>query len=149
MGSMEFKAGESDSKNKKIIKNGIEKAIEDMSFITRPIARGRLEDSNIPFSKLLFKFTPTKATVQHDKRNPVIAPVNGKAITWTRKDGDKFKVTQIVKPQLIIQTFFSEDGKKSIKYKFTQDYKKVAVTIKLTSPKLTAPLKYTLHYVVK
>ncbi len=148
-GTFEFKVANSDSKNKETIKAGIEKAIEDMSFITRPIARGKLEDSNIAFKKLSIKFTPKKVTVQQDNRNPVVAPPDGSPITWKRGDGEKFKVTQIVKPQLIIQTFFSEDGKKTIKYKFDKDYKKVTMSVTVKSPKLSGPLNYTIPYVAK
>ena len=79
----------------------------------------------------------------------MVADVDGKPVTWTRGDGEKFKVTQIVKPQLIIQTFFSEDGTKKIMYKFSEDYKKVTMSVSLKSPKLSAPLKYTLTYVAK
>ena len=149
-GDFGYKATQSKSKNEKIIKKGIEAAIEDMSFITRPIARGRLEDANKPFSQVDIKLTPKKVTINLDKRGGITAPVDGKPVDWTRKsDGKKFKVSQIVKPQLIIQTFFGEDGKKVVKYKFDKDYKNMTMEVVLSSPKLSGPLKYSLKYAQK
>lgn len=149
MGTMEFKTASTYAKDKKLIETGIEGAIEDMSFITRPIARGRLKDSNLPFKAIKFKLTPKIVTIQQDNRNPATSNVDGKPTKWTRKDGEVFLLIQIVKPQFIIQTFSSEDGKKVIKYKFSKDYKKLTMDVTLSSPKLAAPLKYTLKYVLK
>lgn len=149
-GEFTYQSSQSKGQIEKKIKSGIEAAIEDMSFITRPIARGRLEDSNVPVKTVHVKLTPKKVTIQHGDRNAVTSTVDGKPVDWTRKsDGKTFKVSQIVKPQLIIQTFFSEDGKKTLKYKFSEDYKKMTMEVELTSPKLGAPLKYELNYARK
>lgn len=146
-GDFTYVSSQSQGQIEKTIKQGIERAIEDMSFITRPIARGRLEDSNVPVKSIAIKLTPKKVKIQHGDRNPVLSNVDGSPVNWTRKsDGKTFKVSQIVKPQLIIQTFFSEDGKKVLKYKFSEDYKKMTMEVELTSPKLGAPLKYELDY---
>ncbi len=146
-GDFTYKATQSKSQIQKKIKKGIEGAVEDMSFITRPIARGRLEDSNVPVDTVKIKLTPKLVTIQHGDRNPVRSNTEGKPVDWTRKsDGKSFKVSQIVKPQLMIQTFFSEDGKKVLKYKFSENYKKMTMEVILTSPKLGGPLKYEIDF---
>ena len=149
MGAMEFKTASSFEKDKKIIESGIEGAVEDMSFITRPIARSKLKKTNLPLKVLKFKITPKKVTIQHDSRNPAVSDVDGKPTKWKRQDGDEFFLSQVVKPQLIMQTFKDGDGKKVLKYKFSKDYKKLTMEVIVTSPKLAGPLKYTLNYVRK
>ena len=148
-GAMDYKATQSHKKNAKIVKDGIENAIEDMSFITRPIARSRLKDSNLPFKTIKVVVKGDKVTIQHDKRKVITSPVSGAAIQWKREDGEVFKVTQAVKPKLIVQTFYSEDGNKVLKYYFSEDYKKLTVNIVLKSPKLSGPLKYKLTYALQ
>jgi hypothetical protein len=134
------------AKSKKIIAAGIEKAVEDMSFLTRPIARGRLEDSNIAFKTITVHVDGDKVSIQHDKRKPVVSPKDGSQITWTREDGEKFKVTQKVEKQEIIQTFAASDGKKTLRYLFGAEGKTMKVLVNVSSPKLGAPLKYGLEY---
>lgn len=149
-GDLAFEATQSKSSIQATIEKGIEKAIDDMSFITKPIARGRLKDSNVPITNLKVKLTPKMVTVQHGDRNPATSNVDGTPVDWTRKsDGKKFKVTQIVKPNLIIQTFFGEDGKKVLRYRFNDDYTKVTMAVELTSPKLSGPLKYSIDFAKK
>ena len=146
-GKVVYKAAGSIDSHRAKIEKGIEGAVEDMSFITRPIARGRLEDSNVPVDTVKIKLTPKLVTIQHGDRNPVRSNTEGKPVDWTRKsDGKSFKVSQIVKPQLMIQTFFSEDGKKVLKYKFSENYKKMTMEVILTSPKLGGPLKYEIDF---
>lgn len=142
--AIEFKATDT-KKGEESIKKGIEVAIDDMNFITKPIARGKLEKSNIPFKKLIFKVSEKTISIQHNDRKPIIT--EGKPVQWTRDDGEKFQVTQVQNGQKLTQTFSSEDGKKVLTYTFTETFKKLTVDVLVTSGKISGPLKYTLHYV--
>ena len=143
---MVFKATKSEAANQKIIEAGIEKAIDGMSFITKPIARKKLQNSNIAFKSIGFKFPGDKVSIQHDARKTVDSPRNGGNAKGTREDGETFTVSQKVGEKDIVQIFYADEGVKTLKYDFSDDYKSMKVHIKLESPKLSGPLKYTLEY---
>lgn len=143
---MVFKATKSVSANEKVISKGIEAAIEDMSFITRPIARKKLEKSNIAFKSIGFKFPGDKVSIQHDARKTVDSPASGAKAKWTREDGETFTVSQKVSETEIMQIFYADEGVKTLKYVFSDDFTKMKVHVTLKSPKLSGPLKYTLEY---
>lgn len=143
---MVFKATKSHDANAKVISKGIEAAIDGMSFITRPIARRKLEKSNIAFKTIGFKFPGNKVSIQHDARKTVDSPADGGKAKWTREDGETFTVSQKVSDTEIVQIFYADEGVKTLTYKFNDDFTKVRVQIKLDSPKLSGPLNYTLEY---
>lgn len=143
---MVFKATKSQAANEKIVKAGIEKAIEEMSFITKPIARKKLEKSNIAFESITIDHKGSKASIQHDGRKPVESPASGAQVKWTREDGEVFDVTQKVGDNDIVQVFHADEGVKTLKYDFSDDFSKMTVHITLDSPKLSGPLKYKLDY---
>lgn len=143
---MTFKAVKPHDANQKVITQGIEKAIADMSFITRPIAKRKLENSNTAFKSLTFKFPGDKVSVQNDSRKPVVSPADGSKTKWTREDGETFTVSQKVGDDEIVQIFYAEDGVKTLTYKFNDDFSKVTMRVKLDSPKLPGPMTYSLNY---
>ena len=143
---MTFKATKGHSANEKVIAKGIQGAIEDMSFITRPIAKAKLEKSNIAFKKVTFEFPGNKISIQHDDRKPVVSPADGSKTKWTREDGEVFTVSQKMSDDSITQIFYADEGVKTLTYKFNSDFNKMTMHVKLDSPKLGAPLKYTIAY---
>jgi hypothetical protein len=141
-----YKAVKSHGANAKLIEKGIEGAVADMSFITRPIARRKLTKSNIAFKSITLKFPGKKVSIQHDDRKPVDSKADGSKSKWTREDGEVFTVSQKVSDQEIVQIFFADEGVKTLKYVFNEDFSKMTMHVKLESPKLAAPLKYKLDY---
>jgi uncharacterized protein (UPF0333 family) len=146
-GKVTYSAVDAKDKSMAAIKRGIESAIDDMSFITKPIARGKLEKSNTPFETITLEVKGKSISIQHDDRKPITT--NGKAVKWKRDDGESFTVTQELDGQKIVQTYTSDDGKKVMTYNFGGDNKKLIVQVVVTSSKITGPVKYTLHYTTK
>ena len=144
-GKVVYKAAESVDALRKKIDKGIEGAVEDMSFITRPIARGRLEDSNKIFKTMTFDISGNSIGIKQGDRS-MITMKDGKPTKWTREDGDTFTVTRKKDEHSITQVFKAEDGVKTLTYVFSKDLSKMSVSIELKSPKLGAPMKYTLQY---
>ena len=136
----------SQAKNEKTIKDGIENAIDDMSFITRPIARKKLKKSNLAPKKLTFDFPGNKVSITHDSRKAVVSPADGSKTKWTREDGETFTISQKVEEKKITQKFFADEGNKTLIYTFNDDFSAVSVSVRLDSPKLPAPLKYKMNY---
>jgi hypothetical protein len=144
-GEVTYKAAESVKALRAKIDKGIEGAVEDMSFITRPIARSRLKDSNQIFSTLQFNVKGDKIAIAQGDRG-WITMTDGKPTKWEREDGETFTVTHSKDAHSITQKFKAEDGLKTLTYVFSKDLSKMSVSIELKSPKLGAPMKYTLQY---
>lgn len=142
---LEFKATAA-KKNKKKIEDGIEKAVEDMSFITRPIARKKLKKSNTPFKKISIDYSGSKVSISNDGRKPVVSKADGSKTKWKRDDGEVFTVSQKVEENKITQVFYAKQGTKKLVYKFNDDFSKLWLSVRLDSPKLGAPLQYTMNY---
>lgn len=145
-GEMTFKSTKSEQANQSIIDKGIEAAIDDMSFLIKPIAKGKLEKTNNASKQIVVKMDGDKLTVRHDNRAPVTSAPDGKPFKWTREDGDVFTVTQKATENTITQVYFSDEGNKTMTYKFAPDFKTMTLDVKVDSPKLPAPLRYSITY---
>ncbi len=125
----------------------IEDTIDDMNFITRPIARGKLKKSNAIFKKITLVVADDTVEIQLDSRKSIRTKSDGKDVTkWKRDDGDEFKITQKRESNHITQTYRGEDGSKTMDYNLSSDHKKLTIIIQVKSDKLPKPLTYTLRY---
>jgi hypothetical protein len=128
------------------VKAAIDAAVAKMNFVTRPIARGRLTKTNQPYQKLEIAFTPSQVTVITDSRAPIVTPANGSPIKWTREDGEKFDVSTTWSDGKLVETFKAEDGQRVNTFSLSPDGNVLSMHVTVTSPKLSAPLTYTLRY---
>jgi hypothetical protein len=131
----------------KALEAAIEDTIDDMNFITRPIARGKLQKSNAIFKKITLVVAEDTVEIQLDSRKSMRTKSDGKDVTkWKRDDGDEFKVTQKREANHITQVYRGEDGSKVVDYNLSSDHKKMTIIIQVKSDKLPKPLTYTLRY---
>ena len=128
------------------INRAIEGAIRQMNFVIRPIARGRLRKTNIPYARLRVTVTPTEITTVVDRGNPVVTPSNGTIVKWRREDGETFDVSTSWQGEKLQQTFRAEDGQRENIYSLDPDGATLSLAVTLTSPRLSAPVRYTLKY---
>ena len=91
---------------------------------------------------ITFKFPGDTVSVQHDSRPPIA----GAKLTWVREDGESFKVTQKISETKITQIFRGESGKKTLVYKFNKEFTTMWVSVRIDSPKLPSPVRYTMKY---
>ena len=125
----------------------IEDTIEDMNFITRPIARGKLQKSNVIFKKVTLGLEPDTVSIQLDARKATKTKSDGtQSVKWKRDDGDEFKVSQKREDNHITQIYKGEDGSKVIDCNLSSDHKKLTMIVQVKSSKLPKPLTYTLRY---
>ena len=131
----------------KALEAAIEDTIDDMNFITRPIARGKLKKSNSLFKKITLVVTEDTVEIQLDSRKSIRTKSDGKDVTkWKRDVGDEFKITQKREADHITQIYKGEDGSKVVDYNLSSDHKKLTMIIQVKSNKLPKPLTYTLRY---
>jgi hypothetical protein len=134
---------------KHVADSGIDAAIEatvkDLNFIKRPIARGRLKETNPAYQKVSFTTGAQEISIQYDARTPIKTPASGQAVPWTREDGKVFQVTAKVEGTRLVQTFKNDEGERTNLWQVGADGKLVvAVTVK--SGSLPKPLTYTITF---
>lgn len=124
----------------------IERCTDEMSFIKRPIARSRLKKLNPAYQRVVIARNGADFTIQFDERQPIRVPADGKAIPWTREDGEKFMVS--VKPgtDTLTQHYQGEDGERSNLFRMDATGKALLLEVTVKSQKLPKPLAYTLSY---
>lgn len=140
-GSYTYVEAESDA-----IKPAIEQAVAKMNFITRPIARGRLTRTNEPYRSLTIQQSGSQVTIVRDDTAPIVAPTDGNPIKWTREDGEVLDLTTRWADDTLEQTFIAEDGQRKNVFALSPDGGTLEMHVTVTSPRLAAPLTYTLRY---
>lgn len=128
------------------VNRAIETAVARMSFVTRPIARGRLRRTNQPYQRVVINFTQSEVTVTTDQRRPIVSPANGTAVKWTREDGEVFDLSTSWDNGRLAQSFHAEDGTRTNTFSISPDGRVLTMNVRITSPRLSSPLTYKLVY---
>ncbi len=128
------------------VNRAIETAVARMSFVTRPIARGRLRRTNQPYQRIVINFTPAEVTTTIDTRRPITSPASGQAVKWTREDGEVLDLSTEWENGQLVQTFRAEDGTRANTYSISSDGRVLTMNVTITSPRLPQPLRYKLVY---
>lgn len=129
------------------IKQAIDTAVKKVSWFIRTFARGRLEKTNPVYHTIDITRPDDNWSIVVDGRKPVIAPVNGDSVSWTREDGEKFQVSiHEVDAQTLDEVFVASDGVRTNQFEWSPDGTTMAMHVKVESPKLKEPLTYTLNY---
>jgi hypothetical protein len=124
----------------------IDKGVAEMNFVKRPIARRRLKSTNLPYGRVVIQRSPQTISVTFDANTPIVMPLDGTPIKWTRADGEVFDVHAQSRDDRLVQTFKSEDGQRVNEFSLAgNDGLQLSVTI--SSPQLPTPVTYTLEFV--
>ena len=126
------------------INAAIESAVRRMNFVTRPIARGRLRKTNAAYERVVIDYGTSQVSVTFDQRAAIVTPSNGTPIKWRREDGEQFDVSTEWENGRLEQTFSAEDGRRVNVY--TLEGNTLTMEVTITSPRLSAPLRYKLVY---
>jgi hypothetical protein len=128
------------------VNRAIETAVSKMSFVTRPIARGRLRRTNQPYQRVTINFTQSEITVTTDQRRPITSPANGQPVKWTREDGEVFDLSTEWQTGRLVQSFRAEDGSRTNTFSISADGRVLTMNVTIRSPRLASPLTYKLVY---
>jgi len=128
------------------VNRAIETAVARMSFVTRPIARGRLRRTNTVYQRVVINYTQAQVSTTFDQRRPVESPANGQPVKWTREDGEKFDLSTEWQGGRLVQTFRAEDGSRTNTYTISPDGRTLTMHVTLRSPRLSSPLEYNLVF---
>ena len=127
------------------VSQAIEKAVEKMNFIKRPIARGRLTRTNTPYQRIRIELSASEAVIMYDDQAPVRMPMSGAPIKWKRADGEVFDVSASIEGAKLRQTYKAEDGMRVNSF-FKDSAGSLRMEVEVTSPQLPQPVKYELVY---
>ncbi len=128
------------------VNQAIDRAVGRMNMMKKPIARSRLKKTNQPYQQLVIAQTGSEVTITADNRTPVVAPLNGTPIKWTREDGEVFDVITRWADDKLEQTFKAEDGQRVNTFTISPDGNVLTMDVRVTSPRLSRPLFYTLVF---
>jgi hypothetical protein len=128
------------------VNRAIETAVARMSFVTRPIARGRLRRTNSVYNRVVINYTNAEVSTTFDQRHAIVSPANGQPVAWTREDGEKFQLSTSWENGRLVQTFRAEDGSRTNTYSISADGRTLTMHVTLRSPRLSAPLEYNLVF---
>ena len=129
------------------IKTAVNQTVEPMSFITRPIARGRLNKTNPLPQHVQVTLTADTIAVAFDDGNPVITPLNGNTVPWqsslTHEDYQAHvERTGDTTAQIIV----APDGERRNQYVFGENGSRLEMRVTISSHRLPRPLVYTLRF---
>jgi hypothetical protein len=95
--------------SQKRVNAAIDKAVEDMNFVTRPIARGRLQDTNKVIKRLSIETKGSDYTIAFGPRS-YTATLDAPPKTVKGMTGDPLKLTLTRTGDVLVQRFVGEDG---------------------------------------
>jgi hypothetical protein len=129
------------------VDKAIASAVKDMNFITRPIARGRLQKTNQPYQQVSIATSGANTVVTIDKLPPRQAPSTGTPVSWTRPaDGEKMKLSMRWDGGHLVETFKPEDGQRVNEYSLSPDGATLTMHVTVSSPRLPKPVTYKLAF---
>lgn len=123
----------------------IEAATAGMNFLTRPIARGRLTKLNPVYQRVALTQGPSEVTVKFDDRAPIRMPADGRAVAWTREDGEVFQVSARLQGDVLVQHLQGADGARTNTFRLDAA-RQLSLSVEVKSAKLSGPLTYTLMF---
>jgi hypothetical protein len=123
----------------------IDAATADMNFLTRSVARGRLQKTNPLYRRIAITRQTVMISVRFDERRPIEMPADGSPIKWTGVDGEIFDVSARAENGRLVQTFKAEDGQRVNSFS-AEDPERMTLEVEITSPRLSKPLKYSVRY---
>jgi hypothetical protein len=141
-GKYRFVGGE---KEQKALEDAIEKVVQEMLFIKRPIARGRLKDRNK--IAVAWSFATAGGQIKSTAEGIMSwsSPENGAPADVKTSTGDDAKLTQKMSDNKLTQIFTTKEGKREDIFTLAADGT-LTLSVVLTSEQLPIPLQYTLTY---
>ena len=142
-GKYRFVGGDAE---KKALEDAIEKVVQEMNFIKRPIARGRLKDRNGIASSWQFTVAGGQIKAVAEGVMTWTTPESGAQADVKTSTGDDAKLSMKIVDNKLFQTFTTKEGKREAVFTLGADGATLKMDVTLTSSQLPMPLKYTLTY---
>lgn len=125
----------------------IERAVAQMSFLTRAIGRSRLRATNQPPADVRFALPPDSVVVHYAGQPELRARRDGAPREWRNAAGEPFeaRVTLGVSPDgrvTLRQRFSADDGQRENIWALDASGATLTLDVQVSSPRLPQPLRY-------
>ena len=129
------------------IKQAVNQTVEHMSFITRPVARGRLNKTN-PTPQVVHIVVSTDTfSVTFDNGNPVATPLGGDSVPYhSLITNEDYKAHYDPVADTASQVIASKDGSRRNTFIFLDGGQRLRIHVTVSSPRLPGPLNYQLMF---
>lgn len=122
----------------------VEAAAQDLSTLLRPLARELLRRAVHPCGSLRVWTEGETVGVQCDDQVPAVAVPDGRAVSYTGRDGRTHQLVMEQGPDGLVQRFITPRGSRTSR--FVLDGETLRVEVALEAPRLPEPLHYTITY---
>lgn len=134
------------AKEEKAVEDAIEKVVQEMLFIKRPIARGRLKERNKVASAWVFNSAGGNIKANAEGVMAWTSPASGAPADVKTSTGDDAKLSQKIVGNKLTQVFTTKEGKREATFTLGADGETLTMDVVLVSEQLPIPLKYSLTY---
>jgi hypothetical protein len=124
----------------------IDRAVEHMNFIARPIARHRLRSTNPLPEHLRLDITPDTIVVYLGDAPPAALPRDGTEVRWKDIDGDECRVSAILTGDTLTEHIIAHGGQSETRYVLLDSGHRVREEVRISSPHLPAPVIYSVMF---
>jgi hypothetical protein len=129
------------------IKLAVNQTVEHMSFITRPVARGRLNKTTPTPKQLHVVVSADTFSVTFDNGNPVATPLKGDSVPYLSAiTHEMYSARYDPVADTASQSITSKDGTRRNTYMFLNGGDRLRMHVTVTSPRLPGPLNYQLLF---
>src|SRR4029450_2576952 len=124
----------------------IEDAVGKLNFLTRDIARGRLEKLNPAYRQVAITSSLNEISVTVDNQPPLRAPAKGAPVAWVGPDGGKVNVSMQLAGRRFAHASTSAEGRRVNDYTLSPDGRTLTMQVRETSPRLPQSITYKQVY---
>jgi hypothetical protein len=124
----------------------IERSVEHMNFIIRPIARHRLRVTNPLPQHLQLDITPDTITVHLGDAPLAALPRDGSTVPWRSAAGDKCQISGVLVGDTLVEHIISHGGQGETRYVMLDGGNRVREDVRITSSHLPEPVVYSVTF---
>lgn len=128
-------------------RGAVEDVVAGLNMLLRPIARGKLLESQAPAPTLTVGLEGAMATVQRAGKPAVRAQIDGPATKWKNQYGGLFKIRMRAKNERTLAlTFDGTSSHSESTYGLSKDGKTLTLRTKIADPRLPKSLAFSYTY---
>jgi hypothetical protein len=129
-------------KEQKVADDAIEKVVQQMLFIKRPIARSKLKTRTKKATSWTFTTASGKIKAVAEGIMTWESPADGSAAAVKTSQGDDAKLTQKVAGNHLTQLFITEDGSRENDFVLGEDGVTLTCSVTMKSTQLPEPVRF-------
>ena len=122
----------------------VQRAVDSLMFLIRPIAHSRITEANPVFSSVTIAFPPGQIEVISP---PIVARSadNGAESSTTGLDRERNRLTQRIVGNTLVQTTWNDSGARTTRF-VPNVGNRLVIQVEVTSPRLPVPVRYAMSF---